>query len=286
MKTGLVLEGGGMKCAYGAGVLDRFLDDVIDFDYVIGVSAGSANGASFTARQRGRSLRFYTDHITSKDYYGIGSFLKKGDLFGLDHIYSTLSNADGIDPLDYDAMLHNPAEFEVVVTNARTGKPEYYSKNDMPRDSYEYIKASSCIPAVCRPRKIGKEYYYDGGLADPIPVDRAFEMGCDRVVVVLSKTRDYVRTPQKFRFFYRYKCRKFPEIINIIDNRHVTYMKQFARVFELEKAGKAFVFSPSKPMDTGTYKMDPEMNRKVYDLGISDYEAQKGSLMKFLETEA
>lgn len=283
MKTGLVLEGGGMKCAYGAGILDRFLDDNISFDYVIGVSAGSANGGSFVARQRGRSLRFYTDHIGSKDYYGIGSYLKKGDLFGLDYIYSTLTNSDGKDPLDYEAMINSPTEFEIVVTNAVTGKPEYYSKNDMPKDDYEYVKASSCIPAVCRPRKIGNNFYYDGGLADPIPADRAFDRGCDKVVVILSKSRNYVRAPQKFRFFYKFKCRKFPETIKIIDNRHIEYKKQFDRIFELEKEGKIFVFSPSRQMNTGTYKMDPETNRVAYDLGIADYEAEKDRLLEYLQ---
>ena len=271
-----------MKCAYGAGVLDRFMDDNITFDYVIGVSAGSANGASFVSGQRGRSLRFYTDHIASKDYYGIGSYFRKGDLFGLDHIYSTLTNSDGKDPVDYEAMISSPAEFEIVVTNAETGKPEYYSKNDMPKDDYEYVKASSCIPAVCRPRKIGGSCYYDGGLSDPIPVGRAFEQGCGKVVVVLSKPRDYVRAPQKYRFFYKYKCRKFPEIIKIIDNRHIEYRKQFARIFELEKEGKIFVFSPSRKMDTGTYKMDAELNRQVYDLGVADYDALKEKLLEYL----
>jgi len=283
LKTGLVLEGGGMKCAYGAGILDRFLDDNIIFDYVIGVSAGSANGASFVAHQRGRSLRFYTDHIVSKDYYGIGSYLKKGDLFGLDYIYSTLTNSDGKDPLDHEAMMESPAEFEVVVTNAVTGKPEYYSKHDMPKDDYEYVKASSCIPAVCRPRKIGENFYYDGGLSDPIPIGRAFDQGCDKVVVVLSKPRDYVRSPQKFRFFYQLKCRRFPEVIKIIDNRHIEYKKQFEHIFELEKEGRIFVFSPSRQMNTGTYKMDPELNRQVYDLGIADYEEQKEKLLEYLK---
>ena len=282
MKTGLVLEGGGMKCAYSSGVLDCFLDDNITFDYVIGVSAGSANGASFVAKQRGRSRRFYTDHIKDKGYFGLGSYLKKGDLFGLDYIYSTLSNSDGKDPLDFEAMVNDPAEFEVAVTNAVTGKPEYYSKHDMHKDDYEYVKASSCIPAVCRPRKIGENYYYDGGLSDAIPVQRAFNCGCDKVVVILSKPRDYVRTPQKFRFFYKAKCRQFPETIRIIENRHIEYMKQFREVFELEKEGRVFIFSPSVNMATGTYKMDAELNQKVYELGMTDYENQKEKLLEYL----
>ena len=129
-KIGLVVEGGGMKCAYSAGVLDSFLDENINFDYCIGVSAGSANIASYLAGQRGRNLRFYTDHIHEPGYFGIRSFLKTGDLFGLRYIYGTLTNSDGADYLDYEKMMENPSELVAVATNARTGKPAYFYKKE------------------------------------------------------------------------------------------------------------------------------------------------------------
>ena len=283
VKTGLVLEGGGMKCAYGSGVLDAFMEAGIEFDYVIGVSAGSANGASFVSGQKGRCRRFYTDHIKEKGYFGLGSFIKTGDLFGLDYIYSTISDSGGSDPLDYEAMIASPAELEIVATNAVTGKPEYFSKHDIHKDDYEIIKASSCIPAACRPRRVGEKYYYDGGMSDPIPVERALARGCGKIVAVLSKPRDYVRQPQGMKAFYRFRCRKFPETVKLIDGRHITYMEHFKRVFELEKQGKVFVFTPDKAMKSGTYKMDAEFNQKLYEHGVADFKAREKELREFLK---
>ena len=127
MKTGLVVEGGGMKCAYSAGILDRFLDEHITFDYCIGVSAGSANTASYLAGQRGRNLRFYVDHLNEPGYMGVKNLLRTGQFFGLQYIYQTLTNSDGADPIDYPAIVENPAEFELVATDAATGKPVYFT---------------------------------------------------------------------------------------------------------------------------------------------------------------
>lgn len=271
-----------MKCAYSAGILDRFLDDGIRFGYVIGVSAGAANGASYIAEQRDRNRRFYTTHIGEKGYFGLGSFLKTGDLFGLDYIYSDLTNTDGGDPLDFDRMLASPTEYELVTTNARTGKPEYFSKHDLEKNNYQLIKASCCLPAACRPREYKGGYYYDGGLSDPIPADHALSQGCDRVVVIMSKPRDFVMHPQKMRIFYHTACRKYPRTVSMIENRHVSYMEHFRRIFELEKEGKAFVFSPSRHLPMGTYRMNAEENQALYDLGVSDYEERAGKLKAFM----
>ena len=281
-KVGLVIEGGGMKCAYSAGVLDRFLDDGIDFQYVVGVSAGAANGASFVAKQRNRNNRFYTKHCKEKGYFGLGTYIKTGDLFGLDYIYGTLSNSTGDDALDYDTMIKNPTEFEIVVTNATTGEAEYYSKTDMPRDDYELIKASSSLPGACHAREINGNYYYDGGVRDSIPVERALEKGCDRIVVILSKPRDFVMKKQSFKGLYTMLCHRFPKIVELLDHRHTEYMKQYNEVFELEKEGKAFVFCPDGSLSTGTYKMNIKSNQKMYDSGVIDYDNSVDELEKFL----
>lgn len=281
-KIGLVVEGGGMKCAYSAGILDAFLKDNINFDYCIGVSAGSANVASYLARQYGRNLRFYTTHISEPGYFGLKSYLKTRNLFGLDYIYGTLSNSDGADALDFDTLIHNPAEFELVTTDAVSGKPHYFHKEDMKKDDYRIIKASSALPAVCAPVEIDGHLYFDGGVSDSIPVKRAFEDGCDKVVVLLSKPRDYVKQPEGMRRFYSYKCRKFPKIVKCLDNRHNTYTKSQHLAYKLEKEGKAFIFAPSKHLAMGTYAMDAQANQNLYDLGISDYNLSKKSLKTFM----
>lgn len=282
-KIGLVVEGGGMKCAYGAGIMDAFLDEGITFDYCIGVSGGSGNVASYLAGQRGRNLRFFTDHIHSPDYFGLKSLLKTGDLFGLEYIYGNLTRRDGEDPLDFPALMKNPAEYEVVVTNALTGKPEYYGREMMRQDDYRLIMASSAIPVACHPVELNGTPYFDGGLTDAIPVRRAMERGCEKLVVLLTKNRDYVRKPQGMRGLYRRVCRRYPCIVDAIDRRHEVYNDNLRDVFSLEREGTAFVFAASEPIHVGTYSMKEEAERALYDLGLRDFAARKAELLEFLE---
>ena len=282
MKIGLVVEGGGMKCAYNAAILDAFLDHNITFAYCIGASGGSGNLASYLAGQRGRNLRFFTEHIHNPGYLGLRSFLKTGDLFGLQYIYGTLTNSMGKDPLDFPTLKNNPAEYEVVVTNALTGKAEYFGKETMVQDDYRLIMASSAIPAACRPVELNDIPYFDGGLSDAIPVSRALEKGCDRLVVILSKMRDYVRKPQGMRFLYTMRCRQYPQIISLIDHRHIAYNQNLQEVFALEREGKAFVFAPSRPIHVGTYSMNEQSERDLYALGMEDFNQQKDALAAFM----
>ena len=158
---GLVVEGGGMKCAYNAGILDAFLDHHITFDYCIGVSGGAGDLASYLAGQRGRNLRFFTQHIHDEpEYFGLKSWRKTGDLFGLKYIYGTLTNSTGKDPLDFQALMNHPARYQVVVTNALTGQPEYYGKESLRQDDYRLVMASCAIPAACRPVELNGVPYY------------------------------------------------------------------------------------------------------------------------------
>lgn len=281
-KTGLIVEGGGMKCAYSAGILDAFLDHNISFDYCIGVSAGSANAASFVAGQRDRNRRFYTDHIDEPGYFGLKTFLKTGNLFGLQYIYGDLTNSDGADPIDFPAIMANPAEYWLVATNAQTGKPEYFSKQDMKQDDYRHIMASCALPAACKPIEINGQYYYDGGVTDAIPVQKALNDGCDKIIAILSKPRGFVKTPEKMRFLYTRMCRKYPKTIEALNNRHIMYKACQDKLLELEKEGKAFIFAPSNPPKMSTYTMDRAVEQQLYDLGIADFKALHETFNRFL----
>lgn len=280
--TGLVVEGGGMKCAYNAGILDAFLEHHINFTYCIGASAGAGNLATYLAGQKGRNLRFFTEHIHAPQYFGLRSLLKTGDLFGLQYIYGTLTRSDGKDPLDYQAILHNPTCYEVVVTNAITGQAEYFGKEMLHQDDYRLLMASSAIPAVCRPVMLQGVPYYDGGLSDAIPVGRAMQQGCDRLVVILSKPRSYRRKPQKYRFLYSHFCHRYPNVVQAIDHRHEAYNQNLQEVFALEKEGKALVFAPSSAIPMSTYSMQESSARALYALGLQDFAGVQQKLADFL----
>lgn len=286
MKIGLVVEGGGMKCAYSAGVLDRFLDDDVTFDYALGVSAGSANVASFLGGQRGRNRRFYTDHIKEPMYFGRKSFLRTGNLFNLHYIYADLSNSDGGDPLDFDAIQKNRTEFVIVATDAKTGEAVYFDGHKMKKDDYRMIMASSSLPAACRPTVMADgQKYYDGGVSDSIPVERALADGCDKVVVISSKPRDFVKKPESLRPIYTLLCMRYPKIRHAIDHRHIMYAKCQKEMFQREKEGKAFLFCPSEHLPMSTYAMDSDANQALYDLGVQDYNRVRDAFRAFLRAE-
>ena len=282
MKTGLIVEGGGMKCAYSAGVLDGFLDGKIAFDYVIGVSAGAANAASYLAGQRDRNHRFYTEHSKSPQYFGVKSFLTTGNLFGLDYIYGTLTEEGGGDPLDYDAMQKNPAEFEYPATDAETGKPVYFTKADVSPHDYAAIKATCALPVASKPVEISGRFYYDGGVSDSIPVGRALKKGCDRVVVLMSKPKGFRMEPQGQKAAYTLALHRYPKIVSALDHRHEVYNAQLDEVHRLEEEGRCMVFCPPNIASMGTYSVDTKLAEMLYKSGLYDYNESAQTLKDFI----
>lgn len=281
-KTGLLVEGGGMKCAYSAGVLDALMENGITFDYVIGVSAGAANAASFMAGQIGRNKRFYTEFVTDPEYFGVKSFLKTHDGFNLKYIYADLTNEGGAAELYYDKVMENPAEYEIVATNAITGKPHYFKKEELKRNDYKQIMASSAIPALCRPVFIDGVPYYDGGISDALPLRRAFDCGCERVVCLLSKSRNYIKKPEKMKAMYTIMCKKYPNTIKDMNNRYIMYKREQDFMYKAEEKGRAFIFSLETDLKLSTYTMDPNINGQLYDLGVQDFYKKEEGLKEFL----
>ncbi len=282
MKYGLVVEGGGMKCAYSAGILDRFLDDGISFDECVGVSAGAGNIASYLAGQRGRNIRFYTSHITEPEYAGVVNFLKKGSFFDLQYVYGTLSVSTGPDPFYYYYARENPAEFYLGATDAQSGQMRYFSKYDMQPNDYRPIMASCAIPALCRPIEIDGRFYFDGGVADSIPLKKAFEDGCDKVVVLLANPRSFIRPPQDHKAGYHLLLRRYPNIARLIDTRHLTYRETLSYVYRMEAAGSVFVFAPPENSGVTTSSSDPAKMQALYERGIADYDTKRQKLYEFL----
>lgn len=272
MKTGLVVEGGGMKCVYSSGILDRLLDDKITFDYGIGVSAGSANLITFVAGQRDRTYRFYTKYSKRSEYMGFGNMLKSGNYINLDYIYSTLSNEGGEDPLDYDAVVKSPMDFEAVWTSAETGEACYGGKDKIFRNDFSSIKASCAMPVASRGIVIDGVKYYDGGAADPLPVQRALDMGCDKLMIILAQPYDYVKPPQKFKEIYSFIYRKDKPLARAISNRHIVHQKSKELAFKLEKEGKALIIAPSESPQMKTLGVDLERIEYLYRLSLKDYD--------------
>lgn len=163
--TGIIDVGGGFRAIFGAGVEDRCLEEDVGFDHCYGISAGSANLASYLARQQGRAHTFYTQYAFRKEYASMENYITKRNFCDLDYVYGTLSNSDGENPLDYAAFSDNPATFTVVAANGEDGSSRYFDKSDMRQDDYTILKASSAVPVACQPVVIDDVPYFDGGIA-------------------------------------------------------------------------------------------------------------------------
>ena len=277
-KIGVVDVGGGFRGVYAAGVLDYCIEHNIQFDLGIGVSAGSANMASYAAGQKGRNLTFYTEYGQRRQYASMGNFLRKGSYIDLDYVYSTLSNSDGENPLDYDAIVQNPMEVVVVAAEAVSGKAKYFTKRDIRRDGYDICKASSAIPFVCKPYEINGVAYYDGALADPVPVQAAFDMGCDKVVVILTKPAGETRLPGSDTKLARGIQRKYPVAAEKLRSRADNYNAGVALAKKYVWLGKALIVAPDDTCGVSTLTRDPEPLKQLYQKGLRDGERIKAFL--------
>ena len=273
MKIGVLDAGGGFRGVYGCGVLDGCLDMGIMFDYAIGVSAGSANLASYLARQRGRNYVFYTDYGFRKQYASFGNFVRKHSYVDLDYVYSTLSNSDGEYPLDYDTFAANPAEFYAVACNARTGETVYLDRSFISRDNYQICKASSALPVACPPQKIGDLLLFDGGMADPVPVQKAFADGCDKVVLILTRPLDQLREQKKDLLPARLLSRHYPLAGERLLNRYKTYNDGIALAKQYAALGKVLIVAPDDISGLSTLTKSREKLEVLYQKGLHDAQA-------------
>lgn len=273
MKIGVVDVGGGLRGIYAAGVLDYCMDQNIRFDLAIGVSAGSANLASYAAGQRGRNYQFYTEYAFRKQYMSLGNFMARKSYVDLDYVYSTLSRADGEYPLDYAALRDNPMEFYVVATEAETGHVHYFDKSDVHQDDYNIMKASSALPFACKPYPIGGTVYYDGALGDPVPIEKAFQLGCDRVVLLLTKPVNVLRSPKKDEKVAACIRRAYPAAAQKLCQRAQRYNESVALARMRARQGKVLIVAPEDTCGVDTLTRDKQALRRLYEMGYAD--AQK-----------
>ena len=269
-KTGIVDVGGGMRGIYAAGVLDFCMDEGIRFDAGVGVSAGSANLASFAAGQARRHRRFFETYSQRREYMSWGNWLRRGSFLDLDYIYGTLSAAGGEDPLDCAALRSSPMELLMVATEAWSGKPRYFPKEDLRQDDYGVLKASSAIPFVCRAQWIENRPYYDGALGDTVPIEKAFELGCDRVVLLLTLPADTVRTAKKDQALAAGIRREYPLAAKRLERRAEQYNAGVALARRYMEQGTLLMVAPDDTCGVTTLKRDPACLARLYEKGYHD----------------
>lgn len=260
-----------MRGSYTAGVLDLLMDEGIKPDYVIGVSAGACNAVSFVSGQRGRSLRVNSEYIKDKRYLSLSNFIKTKSMFGMDFLFNEITNK--LEPLDYDAILASDYEFKIGVTDVETGKCVYFDKTVLKYEA-TVLRASSSIPIFSPEVEYEGRIYLDGGTSDPIPVKKALNDGCDRLLVILTRELGFEKKREKLKAIYQKAFKDTPKMIETMNKRHLVYNESTAYARQLEKDGRAYVLAPKRPLKVGRFEKDKSKLMAIYNLGYNDAKEQ------------
>lgn len=281
-KTSLVLEGGGMRGIFTAGVLDCFLDEGLAFDSVYGVSAGACHACSYLSGQRGRAFRTNVEFINDWRYCSFRSLLLTGDFFGVDFVYHEIP--DKLIPYDHAAFEQNPTDFYAVVTNCQTGKAEYMRVEEL-RHGIAAVQASASLPLLSRMVEIDGTPYLDGGVGDSIPLQEAMDMGHSKNVVILTQPAGYRKGPNELMPLMKRKYKAYPELLQAIGDRHLRYNASVDAAEAAAAAGEAFLLRPKEDLNLGRIERDETKLKQAYLKGYAAAKAALPALKAYLETE-
>lgn len=241
--NGLVLEGGTFRPVFSCGVMDALLSEDIMMPYCIGVSAGISDGVSYISRQKGRNLEILQKYRNDKRYMGRSNYRKHRSLFGLDFVFGEIPN--NLVPFDMDTFKKYEGTCLVGVTNASTGGAQYMDAMDMD-ERYSMLRATCAMPLFFPAIDLNGEKYYDGGISDPIPSEKAFADGCEKLLVVLTQPKGFVKRLGKYdKLGARILARKYPAVREAILSRPDRYNKIVRRCEQWEKEGKVMILRPN-----------------------------------------
>ncbi len=280
MKTGLILEGGAMRGMFTAGVMDVLMEQGIDFDGVIGVSAGAAFGCNYKSKQIGRVIRYNTKFCRDKRYSGFRVLLKTGNIYSTDFCYNEVPLVH--DVFDFDTFEQNPMEFYVVCTDVETGLPVYHNYGSRTDHGFDWIRASASMPLVSQFVEIDGKKFLDGGISDSIPVKYFETLGYRKNIAVLTRPMGYQKEPNKLMPLIRRKYRAYPQLVDTLQNRHTRYNETLAYIRREEAAGRLLVIRPETAIKVSAVEKNPEKLRSVYEMGRSTATGQLDKILAFL----
>jgi len=282
--NGLILEGGGMRGIYTAGVLEYFSEHGIYFPYTIGVSAGACMGASYLSRQLGRNRIVNVNWVSDPRYISWRNLWKNGQLFGMDFIFDEIPNK--LVPFDYEAFQNSPEEYVIGTTDCLTGEAVYYRKSDPGYDLLKLLRASSSLPFIAPIVEFGGRKLLDGGIADPIPLREAEKEGYKRNVLILTRNSDYRKSRSRFPWLLKRAYAKYPKLVETMLHRYEVYNETLAYIESQEKSGNVFVIRPQEPLVVGRMERDPRKLDALYMQGYRDAGKLMPSLQEWMGSTA
>ena len=280
MKTGLVLEGGGMRGLFSAGILDVLLENGINVDGVIGVSAGACFGCNYISRQAGRSLRYNLKYCKDSRYMGIKTWIRTGDYVGAEFAYHTMPKT--LDIFDEETFNRNATEFHVVVTDVITGEAKYKRLDTVDDNMLEWVRASASMPLAAQIVHVGGGHYLDGGISDSIPLKYFQSIGFEKNIVILTQPYDYRKHPTKIIPWLKIFLRKYPAIIEAMANRHILYNRELDYIHSQVTIGNTLLLYPDNALNISRVSKDRARMISVYEQGKLVAERRLNDIRKFL----
>lgn len=278
-KLGLVLEGGGMRGVYTAGVIDFFLSENLFVDGVVGVSAGAIQAVNFVAKQERRGFRVIATYANDPRYMSLKSLITTGDLFNKEFCYERIP--DELDPFDYETFRNSPVRCYATVTNVLTGEAENLELKDLHEDM-DKLRASGSLPLVSNLVKIDGIPHLDGGIADSIPFEAFQKMGYGKCIVVLTRAKGYRKSPNKLMPIIRWKYRKYPRFVEACRNRYLAYNRTLDALDAAESRGEVFVIRPQKTVEVARLEKNSAKLDALYEEGFAEASARFDDLKKFI----
>ena len=279
MKIGLVLEGGGMRGLFSAGVLDALLElKELSINGIVGVSSGALFGVNYVSKQKERAVRYNKKYADDKRYMGLHSWITTGNAVNKDFAFYELPCK--LDIFDNEAFKKAETDFYVVMTNVESGKPEYVLIEDA-FAQMEYLRATSALPFASKIIEINGKKYLDGGISDSIPIDFCESLGYDKIIAVLTRPEGTYKE-DKLGFLYKLVYRKYPNLVNSLLNMATDYEKVLAKIKDLENKGKIFVVRPPEVLKIGRLEKNRDKIQKVYDTGLNTGLKELNNIVKYL----
>lgn len=279
-KVGLVLEGGGMRGLYTAGVLDLLLDKEIYIPYIIGVSAGACQAFSYISKQKGRNFKVNTQFINDKRYLSIGNFIRNGSIFGMEFMFDDIPNK--LLPFDFDVFNSTGQIMVVGTTNCLTGNPEYFT-NKQGHDMFKVCQASSSLPMLAKDVIINDTPHLDGGVSDPIPIRKSIADGNRKNIVVLTRNKEYrKKMSKKSLWLMKKKYPKYNGLVKAYEKRHEVYNETLEYINRLEEEGLAIVIRPLDPVTVNRTEKNLEKLTDLYFEGYKEAGMKYEQMKEFL----
>lgn len=284
MKSGLILEGGGMRGVYTAGVLQKFMEENLFADYVIGVSAGACNAVSYLSRQSGRNRTVMIDYVKHPDYISVKNLLTKRELFGMNLIFDDIPNR--LVPFDYGGFGQAAEEFVVGTTDCMTGEAVYFHKPLPPEELLAVVRASSSLPFMSQPVQFGGRLLMDGSLADPLPIKKALADGVTNPIIILTREGRYRKRQTPLHRIAPAFTRQYPGLARALEERRQVYNESLARIEALEEKGQAIVVRPRNLHRLRGIERDQERLAALYVQGYRDAEVMVPHVQDFITARA